>query len=342
MKPTIYPALSKSKNRELLKQDLNGQYDMKDTTSGESFKGTDLCLIDVKEFNKRREQILTQKERSEPIFWPVLLMLRSGQEKSATILSKDDVDEVVNVPVEPSAFRARIDNLLKRRQMSRQLADYNQNLESKVQRRTREIQDREEEIIQRLASASKYRDQETGGHIRRIGLYAEQMADTLNWEPERVRNLRLASMMHDIGKLGIPDEILQKPGDLTDEEFETMKDHSTIGADIVAESDVAPLKMAQVVARHHHEQWDGSGYPDGLSGETIPEEARVVAVADVYDALVHDRVYRDAMPEKKVLDIIREDSGSHFDPDMVECFLNNLPSIRAIRQLNPEELSNAI
>jgi putative two-component system response regulator len=303
---------------------------------------SDLCVIDGRQLKRLDDSIREKKQQSDPIFWPVLLLLRPEQQNGRPILRNDAVDDVVNIPIQPASLEARIENLLTRRRMSRDLSDYNRNLQAKVERRTREIESREQEIVMRLASASKHRDEETGGHIRRLALYAECMAEELGWDQQRQSNLRLAAMMHDVGKIGIPDDILLKPGDLTDDEFETMQDHTVIGAELMEGSDIELLGLAETVARYHHEQWDGSGYPEGLSGDSIPEPARIVAVVDVYDALVHDRVYRDAMPENKVLDIIREDSGSHFEPRMVDCFFEILPSIRAVRQLNSEQLVDAV
>jgi putative two-component system response regulator len=337
----IYPGISNERNLALLEDDLD-EHRLLPNHESRRLGASDLCLVDAEQFQRLREAIREEKKRSEPIFWPVILFIDSDRRTKRPIIEESVIDEIVEIPVKSALLKARINNLLERRSMSRELADYNQNLESKVHRRTQDLQEREEEIIHRLVSASQYRDQETGGHIRRLGLYAEQMAEELGWEGEPLNNIRLAAMMHDVGKLGIPDDVLQKPGDLTDEEFETMKDHSVIGAEILQDSDVPPLQMAETVARYHHEQWDGSGYPAGLAGEDIPESARIVSVIDVYDALVHDRVYRDAMPEQKVLDIIDEDSGTHFDPEMVDCFFEVLPSLRAIRQLNPEELDDAV
>ena len=222
-------------------------------------------------------------------------------------------------------------NALERRRLTLVSQAYGRRLEEEVRARTEDIRRREEEIALRLVSASEYRDEETGAHIRRIGLYVAVLAEAMGWPQEEVESIRVAGPMHDIGKIGVPDHILLKPGKLTREEFETMKTHTDIGAGILTGSDVPLLHMAMDIAQSHHEKWDGSGYPGRLVGQQIPKAARLVAAADVYDALVHDRVYRPAMPEDQALGIMQENCGTQFDPDVFECFLRMLPKFRRIR-----------
>ncbi len=239
-------------------------------------------------------------------------------------------------PFERNEVLISVANALERRRMTLLIREYERSLEHKVEERTAEVRNREEQIIFRLLSASEFRDDETGAHVRRIGLYASAMAKQLGWGPEAVDDIRLAAPMHDVGKIGIPDRILQKPGRLTRKEFEIMKKHTEIGARILDNPDVPLLRMAKEIALSHHEKWDGSGYPYGLAGESIPEAGRIVAVIDVYDALVYDRVYRRAVPEKKALSKINEGRGTHFDPRILDCFISLLPEIRLIR----EEIGN--
>jgi putative two-component system response regulator len=158
------------------------------------------------------------------------------------------------------------------------------------------------------------------------------LAATLGWDRERVEAIRLAAPMHDIGKIAIPDAILCKPGKLTPEEFAAMQTHAEIGATLLAGSQSPALRMAYEIALGHHERWDGTGYPSGLRGTEIPEAARIVAIVDVYDALSHDRVYRPAMPEPEVLQILRAGRGSHFDPEFLDVFMTLLPEMRAIAE----------
>jgi response regulator RpfG family c-di-GMP phosphodiesterase len=227
------------------------------------------------------------------------------------------------------------------RQNQQQLARENlltqEKLEWEVHRRTEQIRSREEEIAFRLIGAAGYRDEETGAHIRRIGLYAAAMAKSLGWTQSQIDELKLAAPMHDMGKIGIADNILLKRGRLNEAEFDTMKKHAQIGGDMLSGSGIPMLDTAAKIANCHHERWDGTGYPKGLKGEQIPEAARIVAIVDVYDALVHKRVYKEAIGEQETLQIMTEMSGSHLDPNLFEVFLSIIEPIRAIKQQNPDD-----
>lgn len=204
-------------------------------------------------------------------------------------------------------------------------------LEREVSRRTEVIRGRELEIAERLIYAAGFRDEETGAHIRRIGYYSGAMARALGWNPLAVDDIEIAAPMHDIGKIGIPDSILKKPSRLTDEEFTIMKNHTTIGQEMLNDSSVPMLKIASEIAGCHHECWNGSGYPFGLKGEAIPISARIVSIVDVYDALVHSRVYKEAFKEHVALEMMRIQVGIQFDPDLFELFVANLEEMREIR-----------
>jgi putative two-component system response regulator len=222
-------------------------------------------------------------------------------------------------------------NALERRRLTIQSKEHETRLENEVRNRTAEIHRREEEICLRLTSACEYRDVETGSHIRRIGLYAFIMADELGWSSQLMDEIRVAAPMHDIGKIGVPDYILLKKGKLTNEEFEIIKKHTVIGAEMLSGSSISLLNMAKDIALSHQEKWDGSGYPYGLSGEAIPESARIVAIIDVYDALVSKRIYRPAILEEEALQIMTREKGKHFDPRIFDAFLRVLPKLRQIR-----------
>lgn len=215
-------------------------------------------------------------------------------------------------------------------------------LESEVQRRTLEIRKREEEIAIKLVSLTSLRDEETGEHVRRIGLYAAVMAKALGWSLEEINTIRVAAPMHDIGKIGIPDRILCKSGVLNDEEFHVMKKHTEIGASMLRGTKITVLNMAADIALNHHERWDGTGYPSGLVGEKIPVSARITTIVDIYDALVHERVYKKAMPEEDALSLMQEMAGRHLDPHLLRIFLSLLPAMRRIRlevKENSEEIN---
>ncbi len=233
-------------------------------------------------------------------------------------------------------------NSLERRRLLIQSREYETRLEREVLERTQDLRSREEEICLRLTTASDYRDEETGSHIRRLGLYCEVMAKEMSWPLKAVKDIRIAAPMHDIGKIGIPDSILLKPKTLTPEEFQIIKNHTVIGAQILEGSSVEMLQMAQQIALYHHEKWDGTGYPYGIKGSDIPEPARLIAVVDVYDALVHERVYRPPIAENEALEIMAKDRGFHFNPDVFDAFIRVLPKLRDIRLMVKEEEKEVI
>jgi putative two-component system response regulator len=231
-----------------------------------------------------------------------------------------DYDEVV----------LRIRNLLETRALYRALADQNGQLEQRVRERTRELEERtrdledaQVEVLERLATAAEFRDDDTGRHTQRVGALAAWLAAAIGLPPDQVQLVRLAAPLHDVGKIGIPDSILRKPDSLTQEELEVMKAHASVGARILAGGRSPLVRMAERVARAHHERWDGSGYPEGLRGERIPIEARLVAVADVVDALTHARPYRPAWPLDEVLALMRAGRGTQFDPAIIDVLLSD-------------------
>jgi putative two-component system response regulator len=220
---------------------------------------------------------------------------------------------------------------LERRRADRQKRVYQAWLEEQVKTHRMDLRSREEEIALRLVWAAEQRDDSTGGHIRRIGTYAAVLAEGLGWRRREVEDLRLAASMHDIGKIGVPDSILLKPGRLTPSEFEMLKRHTEIGARILADSTVPVLRQAREIALYHHERWDGEGYPRGLRREAIPLGARIVAVADAFDALVCERVYSPPMMESEAVRIMKLECGSQFDPGIFDVFLRVLPVMRRTR-----------
>ena len=246
-------------------------------------------------------------------------------------------------PFDRNELLINVVNALERRRLSLISMNYQARLEAEVEERTRELRSREEEVALRLVSAAEHRDADTGAHIRRIGLYSEILARARGWDAAATEEIRLAAPMHDVGKIGIPDHILLKPGTLTRREFRVIERHTTIGAEILAGSRLPLLQLAHEIALTHHERWDGTGYPAGLAGHEIPEAGRIVAVADVYDALVHSRIYRPALPEPQALDIMRRARGEQFDADVFDTFETVLPQLRAVRQqLSQEEEAKPI
>jgi putative two-component system response regulator len=217
----------------------------------------------------------------------------------------------------------RIQNLLETRHLHRLLSNQNASLEARVRQRTRELEEAQGEILARLAAAAEHRDDDTGRHTLRVGQLSAAIAETLELPSEVVELIRAAAPLHDVGKIGIPDHILLKSGKLTPEEFAVMKAHTTIGGAILAGGRSALVIEAERIALNHHERWDGTGYPNGLSGNAIPLGARIVAVADVFDALTHERPYRPAWAVDRVMEEIRAQSGHHFDPAVVAAFVTH-------------------
>jgi putative two-component system response regulator len=188
------------------------------------------------------------------------------------------------------------------------------------------------QIIRRLVLAAEYKDNETGRHVVRMSYISRLLAQKAGFSEIEVENLFNAAPMHDIGKIGTPDAILLKQGALNEEEWAVMRNHSQVGADILGEHSSALLTMAHNIAMTHHEKWDGSGYPKGLKGKEIPIEGRIVALADVFDALTSPRPYKTAWTMEATVELLRRESGSHFDPELVDIFMENLPEIREIKQ----------
>jgi putative two-component system response regulator len=231
--------------------------------------------------------------------------------------AKDFVAKPFDVP----EIVLRIHNLLETRELHRALWKQNAALETTVQERTRALEDSQAEMLARLAAASEFRDDDTGQHTQRVGESAAQLAKALGLSTSQVELIRHAAPLHDVGKIGVPDSILLKPGKLTPEELAIMQTHTTVGAAMLAGGRTPLVQMSERIARSHHERWDGTGYPDRLAGVAIPLEARLVAVADVFDALTSDRPYRRAWAMDRVVAHMREGAGSHFDPVIVDAFL---------------------
>jgi putative two-component system response regulator len=228
---------------------------------------------------------------------------------------------------------------LRRRMLELEYRDREALLAARVREQTLEIRASREEVALRLISASEHRDNETGAHVRRIGLYAAEVGRLLGWDLEAIECIRAAAPMHDIGKIGVPDRVLQKNGSLTDQEWIIMQTHTVMGANILKDSKVPFIQMGARVAACHHEKWDGSGYPRGLKGEAIPLEARITCLVDIYDALIHRRVYKPPWPEEEVLDFIRKHDGKLFDPSLVALFFKHYACFHEIMIQTPDEFA---
>ena len=262
----------------------------------------------------------------------------SWQEISTRLGHSDQV-LILKKPFDPAEAAQMATTLTEKRHQKRVQDEYTQDLEKQVRSRTAAVLRAHEETIHLLVQASIHRDSETGNHIKRVGLYSARLAMAAGLDQSEVDLIRLASPMHDVGKIGIPDSVLRKPGPLTIEERRVMETHTLLGAEMLSGSETPVLCKAKEIALCHHERWDGQGYPRGLAGDAIPMAARIVAVADVYDALTQDRVYRAAMPESQVLDILRGGRGNHFDPDLIDLAMTLTRDFQLIAAVHPDSAS---
>jgi two-component system response regulator RpfG len=246
-------------------------------------------------------------------------------------------------PIDHHECRARCRNLLKLREQQAIIRDRARWLENEIAEKTQALQLREKETLLRLAKAGEYRDSDTNGHVLRMANTARLIAEALGMDADYCDVIEQAAPMHDIGKIGVPDSILTKPGKLTNQERVTMQTHAEIGYEILRDSPSQYLQLGATIAYCHHERFDGGGYPRGLGGHDIPLEARIVAIADVFDALLSTRPYKSAWTVERAVAWIRDESGRHFDPDCVDAMMCSLDHIMAARELPTftEEASNA-
>lgn len=249
-------------------------------------------------------------------------------------------------PFEPNEIIINLSNALRRRSLEIAHRGHRERLELTVKDRTKDlwnaIADLEraeqelrlsrEETVYRLSIAAEYRDDETAHHIQRMSRYCAILAKHADYDMEQVELIRVASVMHDVGKIGIPDKILRKPGRLTDEERAEMQKHAEIGFNILSGSSSPFMQTAATIALTHHEKMDGTGYPHGLKGKRIPKEGRIAAIADVFDALVSERVYKRAFPLGKAVDIMKEDSGTHFCPELLDLFFGAMDEVLQVKE----------
>lgn len=315
----------------------------------------DVVVMDVQMPGKDGLALL-EELRTTPTTADVPVVMLTGRADAA--LKRQALDlgatDLLDKPAEREDLVARVRSCLRIKRYQDELKAQNERLDRTIQERTSDLEFSRIEIILRLAKAAEFRDEETGNHVIRVGCYARLLAEQLGMDGAAMQMLLLAAPLHDIGKIGIPDEILLKPGKLTKEEWETMKRHCVIGAEILLHdpkavdafmewqstnairADDRPenpvLHMASVIAASHHEKWDGSGYPQGLSGEAIPIDGLIVALADVYDALRSERPYKRAMSPEKAVEVIQEGVGQHFSPEVAAAFELVREEFEAVRE----------
>lgn len=339
-------------NLSLMSELLKDIYKVKVANSGEKAlkyvqgdSKPDLILLDIvmpglSGYDVIRELKSNPSTRDIPVIFLTAMSAMEDEKKGLEMGAADYVTK----PISPPIVLARIKTQLENKKMADFLRDQNNFLETEVAQRTRELSAIQNVTILAMTSLAETRDSDTGNHIRRTQFYVKALAEKLQTHPrfgyfltnQTIDMLFKSAPLHDIGKIGIPDRILLKPGKFTAEEFEIMKTHTTIGRNAIEQAEkqlgmqVEFLTLAKEIAYSHQEKWDGSGYPEGISGDDIPISARFMAVADVYDALISRRVYKEGMPHEQAAAIIVDGKGKHFDPDVVDAFVDIQDEFRAI------------
>ena len=311
--------------------------------------GCDLVLLDANMPGMDGFEVARRlREDGECSDVPIIMVTGLDNAEDRRRALEVGADDFISKPVDHSELNVRIEALLDGRDREQAHGDGGR-VAQEVKRRTAELEKSVRELtharrdaysaqietIERLAVASEFRDEDTGAHVRRVGEYCALMAEHLHLSPGRVEQIRYAAPLHDVGKIGIPDSILLKPAKLAPEEWKTMKQHTTMGGHILADSSSRFLKAGREIALTHHEKWDGTGYPEGTSGEEIPLFGRICAVADVFDALTGERPYREALPPEEAVDILKDGKAQHFDPEVLDAFFDEYDRALEIRRENP-------
>jgi putative two-component system response regulator len=304
----------------------------------------ELVLLDVNMPGESGIDLLTRIRRNHPSTAVVMVTGQDDPQLAMTAIEQGAYGYLVK-PVGSGELLINVANALHRRRRERASQRMMQRLQAEVHDRNQRLEQALQELqlsktqvwvsqaetIFRLARLVEFRDEETGHHLQRMSGYCEILARQVGLPEPRCELLRLASQLHDVGKVAISDEILRKQGKLTEEEFEVIKTHAQTGYEMLAGSTSEVVRMGALIAKSHHERWDGEGYPLGLQGEQIPREGRIAAVADVFDALTSDRIYRPAFPLRSAIEEMQSERASHFDPDLIDAFMAALPEVEAVR-----------
>jgi len=346
-KPVILVVDDEEKNRKLMDAMLHPMgYTIIFANDGEEAvqkaisEQPDVILLDILMPKKNGFEVVKElKQNNSTKYIPLVMvtaMKNVGQRAAAYDIG---VDDFLSKPIDQVEIRSRVRSLLKVKQLNDMQQDYQKVLEQHLAEKTKNLKKAisliriaQRETIHRLSTAAEYKDEDTGSHLKRMMNYAATVSRAMGLDDKKAEQMLLASPMHDIGKIGIPDEILLKPGRLNPDERRIMQTHAEIGAQILTGSYDPVIKTAEIIALTHHEKWDGSGYPKGLKKEDIPIEGRIAAVADVFDALTSKRPYKNAFPVDKSLQIIRGNSGTHFDPQVVDAFFSIQAGILDIKE----------
>jgi putative two-component system response regulator len=315
----------------------------------------DIVLLDINMPEVSGLEILAQMRQDAQLSMiPALVLTAANDPKIKLQALRFGASDFLAKPVDPSEMTLRVENVLAVKAYQDHLSQYSERLEQQVRVRTEELERSRQEAIHCLARAGEYRDDDTGHHVTRVGRYSRLIAAELGLPQDQIELLEQAAQLHDVGKIGVPDAILHKPGKLdprefeimqshcgigsriinplTDEEFHRLKSHTSIGLQIMGSTHSPVLRLAAMIAASHHEKWDGTGYPLGLAGTAIPLEGRIVAVADVFDALSSERPYKPAFPIEQCMTILAEGRGRHFDPSVLDAFFRRQDEVLRIRQ----------
>jgi len=350
--PNILVVDDEASNRAVLRDILEAHdYQVSEASDGlEALRAVeqnppDVILLDLNMPNMGGLDVMkTLKLNREFALIPVVIVTGQNDNASRITALKLGADDFLTKPPHMAELIARVRSLVKVKAYYDHMRDYQKKLEAEVADRTRRLQDALTEIqkasletVYHLSRAAEFKDDDTAKHIRRISRYASALAKRIGLDDLTCELILYASPMHDVGKIGIPDHILLKPGKLTPQEWLIMKSHTTIGGHILDRPTTEVMKLAQTIALTHHEKWDGSGYPNGISGEQIPLAGRITAVVDVYDALTSRRPYKEPMPHEKAISILKEGRASHFDAQVLEIFLSMQGDLENIRLRTEEE-----
>jgi putative two-component system response regulator len=272
---------------------------------------------------------------------PVIMVTALDDRESKLRALEAGAEEFLAKPIDRADLRVRVRNLLRLKEYGDFLANHNQLLGDQVKLRTAQLEEAYRDTLLTLVRAAEYKDEDTGRHVRRISHYCQMLAAAMDLPEEFQGNIYLASPMHDVGKIGIPDHILLKTGPFTPEEWRIMRTHSALGASILANGNSPYTRMGAEIALNHHERWDGSGYPNGLKGEAIPLSARIMQICDVYDALRSRRPYKPPLDHAAVVEIITRGDGrtlpEHFDPAVLACFVAQAARFAATHEQHGDE-----
>jgi len=330
MEQTILLVDDIKQNIDVLRSILSDEYKIRFALSGikalEVAKKhqPDLILLDIMMPEMDGFTVIT-KLKEDPVTKNIPVIFVTANNETVDELKGFSLGalDYITKPVIPSLVKARVKSQL-------YIANQKLLLNEQVKEKTTEIYDTQVEVINMLGRAAEFKDNETGNHVKRVGAYAYLLAIAYGVDEREADLLRLASPMHDVGKIGVADNILKKPGRLDDDERAEMNKHANMGFEIIGVQNSEVLKYASIIAREHHEKWNGEGYPNGTSGEDIHLFSRIVAIADVFDALTSERPYKQPWPIEKAVNLLGEEKGLHFDPKLIELFIENLDEVKEI------------